>query len=37
MLIPNDDCPNAFNHPWLGWLGASPLMFLGNAVVLLIG
>jgi hypothetical protein len=37
MLIPNDDCTNAFNHPWLGWLGASPLMFLGNAVVLLIG
>ena len=37
MLIPNDDCPNAFNDPWLGWLGASPLMFLGNAVVLLIG
>jgi hypothetical protein len=37
MLIPNDDCPNAFNRPWLGWLGASPLMFLPNAVVLLIG
>ena len=37
MLIPNDDCPNPFNAPWLGWLGASPLMFLANAVVLLIG
>jgi hypothetical protein len=37
MLIPNDDCPNEFNLPWIGWLGASPLMFLGNAVVLLIG
>ena len=37
MLIPNDDCPNEFNRPWIGWLGASPLMFLGNAVVLLIG
>jgi hypothetical protein len=37
MLIPNDDCRNAFNDPWLRWLGASPLMFLGSAVVLLIG
>jgi hypothetical protein len=37
MLIPNDDCPNEFNRPWMGWLGASPLMFLGNSVVLLIG
>ena len=37
MLIPNDDCPNEFNRPWIGCLGASPLMFLGNAVVLLIG
>jgi len=37
MLIPNDDCPNDFNLPWIGWLGASPLMFLFNAVVLLIG
>lgn len=37
MLIPNDDCPNEFNRPWIGWFGASPLMFLGNAVVLLIG
>jgi hypothetical protein len=37
MLIPNDDCGNAFNRPWLAWFGASPLMFLGTSVVLLIG
>jgi hypothetical protein len=37
MLIPNDDCPNDFNRPWISCLGASPLMFLGSAVVLLIG
>jgi hypothetical protein len=37
MLIPNDDCGNPFNAPWIAWLGASPLMFLCNSVVLLIG
>lgn len=37
MLIPNDDCPNEFNRPWLRWIGASPMMFLGNSVALLIG
>jgi pimeloyl-ACP methyl ester carboxylesterase len=37
MLIPNDDCGNALNLPWIAWLGASPLMFLCNSVVLLIG
>jgi hypothetical protein len=37
MLVPNDDCPNNFNRPWLTWLGASPLMFLPNSVVLLLG
>ena len=37
MLIPNDDCGNAFNMPWIAWFGASPLMFLGNSVVLLVG
>jgi len=37
MLIPNDDCGNAFNLPWIAWIGASPLMFLCNSVVLLIG
>jgi MFS family permease len=37
MLIPNDDCPNALNLPWIAWIGASPLMFLCNSVVLLVG
>jgi len=37
LLIPNDDCTNAFNRPWIAWLGASPLMFLGSNVALLIG
>jgi len=37
LLIPNDDCTNAFNRPWITWLGASPLMFLGSNVALLIG
>lgn len=37
MLIPNDDCPNALNLPWIEWIGASPLMFLCNSIVLLVG
>jgi len=37
MLLPNDACGNEFNLPWIGWIGASPLMFLPNSVVLLIG
>ncbi|HVV73702.1 MAG TPA: hypothetical protein VHI52_19715, partial [Verrucomicrobiae bacterium] len=37
MLVPNDDCPNAFNGPWIAWLGASPMMFSCNSAVLLIG
>jgi len=37
LLIPNDDCTNAFNRPWIAWLGASPLMFTGSDVALLIG
>jgi len=37
MLIPNDNCGNDFNRPWLGWIGASPLMFMPNSVVVLIG
>ena len=37
MLIPNDDCGNDFNRPWLQWIGASPLMFMPNSVVVLIG
>ena len=36
MLVPNCPCPNSFNEPWLRWLGASPLMFFSNSVVLLI-
>lgn len=37
MLIPNDDCGNDFNRPWLRWIGISPLMFMPNSIVLLIG
>jgi hypothetical protein len=37
MLVPNDNCGNAFNQPWMQWIGASPLMFMPNSVVLLIG
>ncbi|MFC1765185.1 hypothetical protein ACFL6U_24325 [Planctomycetota bacterium] len=37
MLIPNDNCGNDFNRLWLGWIGASPLMFMPNSVVLIIG
>jgi hypothetical protein len=37
MLVPNDACGNPFNRPWVNWLGASPLMFMPNSVVLLVG
>ena len=37
MLVPNDNCANPFNLPWIKWAGASPLMFMPNSVVLLIG
>ena len=37
MLVPNDNCPNDFNLPWIEWAGASPLMFMPNSIVLLIG
>jgi hypothetical protein len=37
MLVPNDNCPNDFNLPWMQWTGGSPLMFMPNSVVLLIG
>jgi len=37
MLVPNDNCGNDFNLPWIKWVGASPLMFMPNSVVLLIG
>jgi hypothetical protein len=37
MLVPNDNCGNYFNLPWIKWIGASPLMFMPNSVVVLIG
>ena len=37
MLVPNDDCANDFNLPWIRMIGASPLMFAANVGVLLIG
>ena len=37
MLVPNDNCGNYFNQPWIKWIGASPLMFMPNSVVVLIG
>jgi len=37
MLVPNDSCGNYFNQPWIKWIGVSPLMFMPNSVVLLIG
>ena len=37
MLVPNDNCDNFFNQSWIQWIGASPLMFMPNSVVLLIG
>jgi predicted esterase len=37
MLIPNNDCPNVLNLPWIAWIRTSPLMFLCNSVVVLVG
>jgi hypothetical protein len=37
MLVPNDNCGNDFNLPWMQWIGVSPLMFMPNSVVVLIG
>ena len=37
MIVPNDACENPFNRPWVEWIGASPLMFMPNSVVLLVG
>src|SRR3972149_1663087 len=37
MLVPNENCGNPFNRPWVNLIGASPMMFLANSVVLLIG
>ena len=36
LLVPNDNCANAFNRPWLRTLGASPLMFAPASVGLLV-
>jgi hypothetical protein len=36
LLVPNDNCVNPFNRPWLRALGASPLMFSANSVALAI-
>jgi hypothetical protein len=35
LLIPNDDCNNAFNSRWIEWIGASPLMFIPNVLAIL--
>lgn len=32
LLLPNDDCPNPFNAWWTERVGASPLMYVPNAV-----
>lgn len=37
ILIPTCNCGNAFNRIWIGWIGASPLMFMPNSIVILIG
>ena len=36
LLIPNDDCGNAFNERWIRFVGASPLMFIPNILVILL-
>ncbi len=36
LLVPNDDCGNAFNLRWIRMVGASPLMFIPNVVVILL-
>jgi hypothetical protein len=35
LLLPNDDCYNAFNFWWLDQIGASPIMFLPVVYALL--
>jgi len=37
MIIPNDNCNNDFNQPWLQVIGASPIMFVPNSLLLLVG
>jgi len=36
LLVPNDDCGNAFNARWIRYVGASPLMFIPNVLVILL-
>lgn len=36
LLVPNDDCGNAFNARWIRYVGASPLMFIPNVLVILV-
>lgn len=37
ILIPACNCGNDFNRIWIGWIGASPLMFMPNSIVILVG
>ncbi len=37
LLLPNDDCDNPFNAWWIQSIGASPLMYLPNALAILFG
>ncbi len=37
ILIPTCNCGNDFNKIWIGWIGASPLMFMPNSIVILVG
>lgn len=37
MIIPNDNCNNDFNQPWLQVIGVSPIMFVPNSLLLLVG
>lgn len=36
LLVPNDNCDNDFNQPWIRTLGASPLMFAPASVGLVV-
>jgi len=37
IIIPTCNCGNDFNKIWIGWIGASPLMFMPNSIVILVG
>jgi hypothetical protein len=37
LLWPNDDCANPFNVWWIDAIGASPLMYVPNALAILFG